>query len=873
MSHQTAPRASLFALALLLITPACGTHPPQHPKLPAPTEHRLSDAAESLQKSARKKYIRDLHRAPPGLDWQQIERLNGVAQMEQRNQLSAFAAGASRWTERGSDNVAGRMHVTVPAPDGQSLYAGSSRGGVWHGGLDGSNWTPLADGVYGGAHWLSVLPGDLPSDPDILVAANDGGLIHRSTDGGVTWTWPSGLPAEDKTTEVRRVITTTGGSIFMVVRWWKPTNPPFTGESLVYSVFRSQDKGATFTQAIGMGTYWGDLWTPRTGTGPVYMLKQSDLYASPDDGETWNVVGSLPNDSDGGELAGSEAGAPRFYAIVGEGGTRKLYRSDDAGASWTYKLDVSDYWGTLSASITDADLFAWGGVEVHRSTDGGNNFGIVNAWWEYYGQEATKLHADVPGLDVVPNGGGEIWYVSTDGGLFRSTDGLASVENLSLDGLRVSQYYDVHTSTANVEHVLAGAQDQGYQRSDTAPGGGGTTKSFEQLISGDYAHLTSGDGTHAWVYSVYPGFILIHKGENNPTLYQEDFPAGESYPWLPVVVADPYANTRWFFCGEKLWRYKKIDFINSWTKVEWSTQDFGVSSGEFLTGLAFSPVDPERAYAASNQGRLWVSDDHGLTWSQGATTGPGSGWLHGTAVVASALDVDTSYVGGSGYGSPAVWRSTNGGATYDPWGQGLPDTLVYGMAEAPDGVLYAGTETAAYKRAPGDSEWTDITGADAPITTYWSVESVAALGAMRFGTYGRGIWDYDTAEACVYEPTGVGAGGANVMTLDTASATTIGQVHTLTAAGGPALATGSLLFSLAPASLPFKAGTLLVDPATLFLIGIQLDAAGALTLPLPIPADALLEGLGSNFQLIVADGGQPKGWALSNGLSGTFCGP
>ncbi|MHC4845197.1 MAG: hypothetical protein ACYTCU_03445, partial [Planctomycetota bacterium] len=69
-------------------------------------------------------------------------------------------------------------------------------------------------------------------------------------------------------------------------------------------------------------------------------------------------------------------------------------------------------------------------------------------------------------------------------------------------------------------------------------------------------------------------------------------------------------------------------------------------------------------------------------------------------------------------------------------------------------------------------------------------------------------------------------------------------------------------------SLPFKGGTLLVDPSFLIQIPFATDGGGAAGVPLLIPSDPVLAGLGLNFQAAV---GPPSGWALSNGLSGILC--
>ncbi|MFT5287647.1 MAG: photosystem II stability/assembly factor-like uncharacterized protein [Planctomycetota bacterium] len=835
--------------------------------MPPPTENWLADDSEMTNKQRRKQWMKDRHLAAPDFDWKAVERANGERQRIKRNALSKMAVGlANPWTERGSRNQAGRMHVAALAPDGLSLYAGSSKGGVWKGDLNGSNWTPIGDNLYGGAHWLAVVSGDLPADPPVVLAATDGGTVSVTRDDGVTWNQPLGFPSV--VSSCRRAFVTSDGTetIFLVLR----TN---NAGSLRYQLWRSIDKAVSFQVVKGMNTFAGDAWGPRNGAGPIFVINATGTHRSDDNGTNWVSLSALPSSATSCELAASEAGAPRLYGIYDMSGGEELWRSDDAGLTWSYMHDVSDYWGSMTASIVDPDLMAWGGVEVWRTTNGGNNFSKVNNWYDYYNNVANKLHADIPGMDVLPIGpNGESWFVSTDGGLFSSSNGLNTVQNISLNGLRVSQYYTTLTSTTNNDHIVAGAQDQGWQRASQPPVASGLIN-FTQDISGDYGHAVSGDGSHKYVYTTYPGFILLQVGENNPSLYQENFPANEINAWLPPLTADPDFIGRFYFLGSQIWQYRLVGGSNDWVKTVYSTQDFEQSSGEYLTGMVFSPVDVNRAYAVTSRGRLWYSNDRGITWTQSSSTGPGPQYFYGTAIAASSTDIDTVWVGGSGYGSPAVWRSTNGGVTYQPFSTGLPSTLVYGLAESPDlnGTLFCGTETSAYRRDLGSSMWVDITGNDAPVTTYWCVEAVEGQGVMRFGTYGRGIWDYSLEAECGYSPFGLALDGANTLLLDNGSGTQIGTAHQFVTSGATPSSVGILAFSPFDAFVPFLGGTSLLS-AQNFLYWLQAsNGFGVATRTLNIPNDQSLVGVPIHFQSLFPDPQQPDEWAFSNGLRGVIC--
>lgn len=98
---------------------------------------------------------------------------------------------------------------------------------------------------------------------------------------------------------------------------------------------------------------------------------------------------------------------------------------------------------------------------------------------------------------------------------------------------------------------------------------------------------------------------------------------------------------------------------------------------------------------------------------------------------------------GSGYSNPAVYKSNNGGANFTAISNGLPATLVHEIVASDDEqLLFAATEAGPYVYVAANNQWYSLMGAATPINDYFSIEYVKAHKTVRYGTYGRGIWDF-----------------------------------------------------------------------------------------------------------------------------------
>jgi hypothetical protein len=694
------------------------------------------------------RWIARRHRAAPGYDWHAIEAANLQAALARVAAMDFDKAGAAKpvWHERGPVNQTGATALVALAPDNRTLLVATSQGGVFSGTPGIRAWKRMTDTLNGDLHGFLVSP-----KPETWVAAVSDiqdSRVYVSRNRGATWSAAKGLPPLLGVFEMIQE-GLDKRTIYLAA---------FAQDGFSPIVARSRDGGLSFSVVwTGVGLDQPGIWTSRIAAGPLYLLSHGQLLISTDHGSSFTPVGQIDGPPlDFAVLRGSEAGAPTLYAAVGSQFIAdSLYASDDGGLHWEkrFTLTGTNYYafddrvaGGLSASIQDPQLVLFGNADGFRSTDGGRTFDRINSWADYYGDPAGKLHADINGIQFLAYGGHEALLLSTDGGTFLSTDGGASVKNITQLGLPSGQFYGTWSSAANPDLFLAGSQDQGLQLSMPVRGRAGAALSNVQLISGDYAGLTAASQDLSHVFALYPtstaaaGFVALIDG-NDGSLITAPLPAFAHSGFFATSAADPDDAESVYVAGDHIWKIQHRggeDFAQ--TQLP---QDFSGSRGDFVSALAIAPSDHAVWYVTTVDGHLWHSGDHGVTWTESDITRSQAPTGSNGALAVDPGDPLTCYAGGSGYGNPPLWVTHDGGATWSGLDHGLPSTTVWALAF--DGLaskaLYAATEAGPYV-LDASSTWRSLLRGGAPVGRYLSVEAVPSAKLVRFGTWSRGIWDY-----------------------------------------------------------------------------------------------------------------------------------
>ena len=367
----------------------------------------------------------------------------------QFNRTTTLRDVPGQWHERGSNNLAGRIRTADVDYENGQIYCASSGGNIWRGNLDGTGWESLNDYFQiTGIHFLKRFDYDVANR--LLMV--DSKHCYRSDNDGLIIDDAAGLGSFQGWGWIFRGIVKNSPQpiIYLGVVEWD-----YTVWTYLPSIYKSTDGGESFTRiaeltsanGFTVGTSHFDMWTPQMENGDVYVLNDGDCYILSDNDELTLVGDFSPSGSGNNILIGGvDDGQVFLHCRVGS----QQYTSLDGGGTWENRGTLPTGTFTINSfecNPYDPNKLVIGNVDGYRSTNGGNSWNLINHWWEYYSAPATKLHADLPEFTyfIDPVTEEEFQLISTDGGIYISYDQFNTVQNLSLSGLGVSQYYSTYT--------------------------------------------------------------------------------------------------------------------------------------------------------------------------------------------------------------------------------------------------------------------------------------------------------------------------------------------------------------------------------------------------------------------------------------------
>lgn len=748
--------------------------------LPILTHIEMPEAGEGDEDEQRRReaYFEQQHRAAPNVDWRKMEANNMLQQYETnlRNRGNAqsrtsFAGGLldGTWYERGSTNNAGSMNAVDYDAASDQLYAISAGGSLWRSNTTGSNWTALNNALVFNSDVLKIVPLSAGSRR-ILVKINN--QLYYSDNEGTTFS-PSTVPYPVAWggNYVKDVVVLNDATqtVYALVQAWNES--PWTGRMHIY---RSVDKGISFTK---VHTFTHNDGKPTSlcvpyGSAICYIL---DSNNTDNDGVTTTALYSM----NGGTALTTIAATTGFTAtsylklavnITGATTTfyglsekASLYRSTD-GVAWTLKSTLSPIsWDMgIAVSLNDADKVQYGAVDCRRSTNGGATWSQVNGWADYYTNEATKLHADIMTITYFKKTNGTEFAVNNNhGGVYVSYDQMATVSNIALSNLNVSQYYDVRTCPwdANLCHV--GTQDQGEQNSIAM--NSTANLPFVQLWSGDNGQMIyTKVGAQTYLWSEYPGgFMELYRtpygityNGGSPTTFQITGTQKPNAAWMLATAPTANATTTHEILvgggnmtggGGSYLIKLSYNGVFSYNQYAYDFRANSNSGSNGISAIGTTVADANRYYVATEDGTFFYSTNQGTSWTKSAAfTGPTAYYLYGNAILTSKTNANLVYYGGSGYSNSGFYRSTDGGVTFTALTTGLPATLISDLAFSPnEQFVFAATDAGPYVYSVANNQWyslQDATGTPAYVK-YTSVEFVQTSNTVRFATFGRGVWD------------------------------------------------------------------------------------------------------------------------------------
>ncbi|CAH0995172.1 Ycf48-like protein [Emticicia aquatica] len=670
----------------------------------------------------------------------------------------------------------GRTVGAVGVPQKPNVfYIGVNNGGVWKTTDFGHTWFPIFDDQPTGS------VGDVavaPSNPNVIYVASGEGIqrpdlsvgdgIYKSTDEGKTWI-NTGLNdgqqigglAIDPTNE-NRVFAAVLGHPYgpnSERGVYRTTNGGKSWERVLY---KDENTGAiqVTIDPKNPNIVYADLWAARQGPweNGAWDGPESGLYKSTDGGTTWKkLTKGLPTYEQGLGRIGfciAPSDPNRMYATVDCQNGGGVFRSDDAGESWTLASQDPRIWGRgsdfaeVKVHPNNPDIVFSADVDTWKSEDGGKT------WVAFRGAPGGD---DYHRLWINPNNP-EIMLLAADQGAIITVNGGKTFS--SWYNQPTAQFYHVSTDNAFPYNVYGGQQESG-SVGITSRGNDGiiTFRDWHPVGVEEYGYVAA-DPLDPNI--IYGGKITKYDKRTGQTqnIAPEAVRSGKyRFVRTAPVMFSPVDKKTLYFAGNVL--FKTQNGGDSWQVIspDLTRENYdeipasiGVYSKESMKkmprrgviyAIAPSPKDINLIWAGTDDGLIHITKDGGKSWQKSNDFGA---WSKVSQIDAGHFDVNVAYVAVNRIRlddqKPHIFRTKDGGKTWQEIVKGLPNDPINTVKEDPlkKGLLFAGSERAVYVSFDDGENWQTLRQ-NMPATSIRDL--VIKDDDIVVGTHGRSFWILD----------------------------------------------------------------------------------------------------------------------------------
>ncbi len=477
------------------------------------------------------------------------------------------------------------IDLAVDPHDARTWFVATAGGGVWKTTNAGTTFTPLFDDENSFSigcvtvdpnNSLVVWVGSGENNSQRSVSVGDG--VYKSLDGGKSWK-NMGLA---KSEHIGKIVVDPRDSNVVFVAAQGPLWAPGGDRGL----YKTTDGGKSWKPVLSVSENTGvtDVVLDPSNRDTMYAASyqrrrhvftlidggpESAIYKSTDAGATWTKLddkNGLPKEQMGRiGLAVARNNPHIVYATIES--TRKaagFFRSKDGGANFEKMNDYvaqGQYYGEVFVDPNDDDRIYAADVWVKVSDDGGKTWTKINE---------TNKHPDNHVVWIDPSSSDHL-IIGCDGGLYESFDRAASWNFKA--NLPVTQFYRVSADDAlPFYNVYGGTQD------NFSLGGPARTPSANGIPNSDWYVTQGGDGFRSipdpkdsnTIYSEAQNGVLVRFDKRTgETLDIQPQATGTMdplrYNWDSPIIVSPHDSNRIYYGAQYLFR--SDDRGNTWKPV------------------------------------------------------------------------------------------------------------------------------------------------------------------------------------------------------------------------------------------------------------------------------------------------------------------